>query len=106
MDVKKVLVEQGPLIMTDHTQCCSQALTRALNDHGDLGLLTRGVLNSLRPASGDLPFYQARLSVPSFYPSAFIHSQCASRASCLHDANIILHLRAAGPFKLDGDDMW
>ena len=83
----------GPL-MIDYLQVAATSLVRALNDPGDLGIMTRGLLLQQMRASGGLPLpLRGRPTTLRSHPLPLL------QLSLLHSAGIYLHTSAS----LDGD---
>ena len=99
-------------IMVDYAQITAQTLTRALNDTGDLGIITKAMLQLQLSAYGNLPLKLRTMTGRSFYS----HALTLRQISILHHAHVHMHIspddrhghrcRPDGTLLLDGDDLW
>ena len=88
-------------LLLEYTQIATQTLTRALNDQGDLGLLTRRMLLDQQAAGGQLPAQLRHRSL-----AHFSHPLALRLLSIMHASEISLHRPPEGIVKLLGTDMW
>ena len=95
-------------LMVDYIQVAAASLVRALNDSGDLGILTRGLLLQQLRAAGMLRVLRRGRST-----ALHSHPLPLLQLSLLRSAGIYLHTNASldntGPgevFHLVGNDMW
>jgi len=88
-------------LLVEYTQVATLTLTRALNDPGDLGLLTRRMLLDQQAAGGHLP---APLRCRD--RSHFSHPLALRLLSIMHSAKIFLHCPPSGIAPLLGTDLW
>ena len=89
-------------LMTDYVQISAQTLTRAMNDDGQLGVITTSSLLPQLQRVGDLPF--SHCLATNHLP--FSHNLLTRQLSIKYDANIFIHLRHHGIVTLDGNLMW
>lgn len=81
-------------LMADYANSCSQAISRALRDTSDLGLLTNAMLRLQLSAYGNLPFPVRSLELTGnrLHRSFFSHPLCLRQLSIMHHAHTHLHL--------------
>ena len=89
-----------PLII-DYARIAAAALPRALNDHGDLGIMTQCIISAQANAHGHLP-----LALSSRIHKHFDHPLPLRHLSLLWNCGIFLHLRSLGIAALHGDRLW
>lgn len=85
----------------DYAQITTRTLVRAINDSGDLGMLTRESLHDQMSSSGLLPLSVARRST-----AYYSHPLPMRLLSIMHDAGILLHRTGSGVCHLNGNDLW
>ena len=88
-------------LLVEYTQVATQTLTRALNDPGDLGLLTRRMLLDQQAAAGHLP-----APLRNRDRAHFSHPVALRLLSIMHASDISLHRPPEGIVDLLGTELW
>ena len=88
-------------LLVEYTQVATQTLTRALNDPGDLGFLTRRMLLDQQAAGGQLP-----TPLRNRDRTQFSHPLALRLLSIMHASDVSLHRPPDGIVRLMGTDLW